>query len=115
MVGVPLSFSDLLLPEGVAVMPGGKAPDEIVHLNGVQPPLACTVAEYAVPTVPFGRVVLVMRTDAKHGIERSKRRAGAESFMAHAGANPTRVDSPGSLQMEVLNCFAYGAFLRPEA
>ena len=115
MVGVPLSFNDLLLPEGVAVMPAGKAPDEIAHLYGVQPPLACTVAEYAVPTVPLGKVVLLMLTDAKQGTERSRRRAGPESFMAPCWPERKSSDRPSSLQMKVLNCFAYGGLLRPGA
>ena len=47
VVGVPL-----ICPALLSVNPAGNEPDEIDQLYGVVPPLAASVAVYAVPTVP---------------------------------------------------------------
>jgi hypothetical protein len=60
VVGVPLSARYLVLFVGAEVTPDGKP--EAVHFIGVQPPLVSTVAVYAVCTVPFGSVEVVMAT-----------------------------------------------------
>jgi hypothetical protein len=62
VVGVPLSARYLVLFVGAEVTPGGKP--EAVHFIGVQPPLVSTIAVYAVCTVPFGSVEVVMATSA---------------------------------------------------
>lgn len=43
--------------------PAGSVPDVMVQVYGDVPPLTPTVAEYAVPTVPFGRLPVVMVTE----------------------------------------------------
>ena len=54
VVGVPL-----ICPVELSVSPAGKAPPLIDQLYGVVPPLACSVVEYPVPTVPPGCDVVV--------------------------------------------------------
>ena len=44
-VGVPLKLYEVVFAETFAVMPGGKEPDEIVHLYGVQPLATWMAAE----------------------------------------------------------------------
>ena len=48
VVGVPV-----ITPLEERVRPAGRAPLATVHVYGGFPPLAASVAEYAVPTVPF--------------------------------------------------------------
>lgn len=50
-VGVPEIAPD----EAFRLSPAGREPVLTLHEYGVVPPLACKVAEYAVPTVPLGR------------------------------------------------------------
>src|SRR5579859_1604044 len=53
VVGVPE-----IAPAEESVKPLGSVPDDRLHVYGVAPPLACTEAEYAVPTVPAERDVV---------------------------------------------------------
>ncbi len=57
-----MKFSEVVLLDGFAVTPGGKVPD-VAHTYGVHPPLALTTAQWAVPTIPLGTVVVLMPTD----------------------------------------------------
>ena len=57
-VGVP-EISPL---EAVRAKPGGRRPELMVQLYGVTPPVAASVEEYAVPTLPVGIEVLVICT-----------------------------------------------------
>jgi hypothetical protein len=41
-------------------------------LYGVQPPAAFTTAENGVSTVPFGSLVVLIETDAKHAVEKNR-------------------------------------------
>lgn len=54
-VGVPL-----IAPEELIVNPAGSDPALIVNAQVPAPPLSATVAEYAVPSVPAGNVVVVI-------------------------------------------------------
>jgi hypothetical protein len=67
-------------------MPGGRVPEVIAQEYGLQPLLALMTAEYALFTVPFGslRVLIVML--AKH-CEQNKatRRESRGSLISHAG------------------------------
>jgi hypothetical protein len=63
-VGTPLRTSDVVLLDALAVIPAGSVPETTLHLYGVQPPVALTVAEYDLLKVPLGRLVVVMATDA---------------------------------------------------
>jgi len=68
VVGVPVIAPVLAL----RLNPAGKAPLVILHVNGETPPLSCSAALYAVPTVPLasddkvtdGAGVAVMLSDA---------------------------------------------------
>lgn len=51
-VGVPVIAPD----DAFKVRPAGREPVLTLHVYGVVPPVACTVAEYAVPTVPPARL-----------------------------------------------------------
>ena len=55
-VGVPVIAPD----EAVRDSPAGRDPEEIDHVRGDVPPLAARVWLYEVPTVPFGRLAVVM-------------------------------------------------------
>ena len=57
-VGVP----EIIPVDPARVSPAGRDPVEIDQLYGVVPPVAARVAEYATPTDPFGRVVVVIVT-----------------------------------------------------
>src|SRR5271167_1235941 len=57
-VGVPESVP----VDAARLMPAGKAPDLLLQLNGVVPPLAAKVVEYAVPTCPEGTEPVVIVT-----------------------------------------------------
>jgi len=59
-VGVPL----MVPVDEPRERPAGRLPETIDQLYGVTPPVAWTVWEYAVPMVPFGRVVVVMTRSA---------------------------------------------------
>ena len=48
--------------DAFAVTPAGSAPETTLHLYGVHPPLALTAAEQALPTIPFGRFVVLIAT-----------------------------------------------------
>jgi hypothetical protein len=50
VVGVP----EIVPLAAASVRPGGNAPELMLQLYGVVPPLACNVVVYAVPTVPPG-------------------------------------------------------------
>lgn len=54
-VGVPL-----MTPAEERVRPAGSVPADVVHVNGVVPPVAVSVCEYAAFTVPFGRLAVVI-------------------------------------------------------
>ena len=56
-VGVPLIVPFLLKPR-----PAGNAPEVTVHEYGVVPPVAVSVVEYGVPTVPLGSVDVLIIT-----------------------------------------------------
>jgi hypothetical protein len=60
VVGVSPRFSALVVLDGCAITPAGVPVH--VHMYGVQPFAALTVAEYGTPTVPFGRLVVVIVT-----------------------------------------------------
>lgn len=62
VVGVPESSNDRVSADGVIPIPGGRVPADTVQMNGTPPDLVLTVAEYAVPTVPFGKDVVVIFT-----------------------------------------------------
>jgi hypothetical protein len=52
-----------ITPLLLIVIPAGKEPQEMPQVYGVWPPVADAVTEYAVPTVPLGKlVVLIVRT-----------------------------------------------------
>jgi len=51
-VGVPEIAPDDVFME----RPGGKEPLVMLHEYGVVPPVACNIAEYAVPTVPLAKL-----------------------------------------------------------
>src|SRR5437879_2874501 len=54
--GTPLSNPVWPPPTVPRVIPGGRLPAAIVHaLKGATPPLAASVWEYAMPTVPAGK------------------------------------------------------------
>ena len=57
-VGVPESVP----VDAARLMPAGKAPELMLQLNGVVPPLAAKVVEYAVPTCPEGTEPVVIVT-----------------------------------------------------
>jgi hypothetical protein len=61
-VGVPL-----ICPAPLSVKPFGKAPELSDQLYGVFPPVAVTVAEYALPTCPLAKLVVVTWTDVPAG------------------------------------------------
>jgi hypothetical protein len=82
VVGVPVRLSEVVVLDAFAVTPVGSAPDAIVHLYGVQPPLALTTVEYAVPTVPLGSEVVVIATVPKHWVPSRSRREIREGFTA---------------------------------
>ena len=59
-------MSESVVLEGFIVTPAGSWPDVRAQEYGVHPPLASITAEYAVLTVPLGRLVVVIETlDAK--------------------------------------------------
>lgn len=47
-------------------MPGGNVPELIAQEYGAQPLLALITAEYGLPIIPFGRLVVVIVMLAKH-------------------------------------------------
>jgi hypothetical protein len=54
-VGVPE-----MVPAADRVKPAGRAPELMLQVYGVVPPLAARVVEYAVPTWPEGTEVVVI-------------------------------------------------------
>jgi hypothetical protein len=54
-VGVPL-----IVPPLLKLRPAGNAPDVSVHEYGTVPPIAVSVDEYAVPTIPPGKEAVVI-------------------------------------------------------
>jgi hypothetical protein len=58
-VGVP----EMVPPED-SVRPAGRAPELMLQLYGVVPPLAASVVEYTDPTCPEGRELFVIWTEA---------------------------------------------------
>lgn len=81
VVGVPVRFNDVVVLDALEMTPAGSFPDAMAHLYGVQPPLALTVAEYAVPLVPLAKEVVVMATLPKHRVpSRSRRRENRQDF-----------------------------------
>ena len=59
VVGVP----EITPVDATRARPAGRVPELTVQLYGVVPPLACSVAEYAVPVVPPGSDVVVINGD----------------------------------------------------
>jgi hypothetical protein len=57
LVGVPL-----IVPPGLKFRPAGNAPEVTVHEYGAVPPVAVSVVEYAIPTVPLGVAAVLMTT-----------------------------------------------------
>jgi hypothetical protein len=57
LVGVPL-----IVPLLVKLRPAGNVPDAIVHEYGLVPPVALSVVEYEVPTVPLGSAAVLTTT-----------------------------------------------------
>lgn len=55
LVGVPL-----IVPPVLKLRPVGNEPDANVHEYGVAPPVAASVDEYAVPTVPLGKTAVLI-------------------------------------------------------
>jgi hypothetical protein len=55
VVGVP----EITPVDATRLNPAGNEPELIDQVYGVVPPLACSVAEYAVPTVPPGNDAVV--------------------------------------------------------
>src|SRR5436305_5161678 len=55
LVGVPE-----ITPVDERLSPAGSVPDARLHTRAPSPPVAASVCEYAVPTVPFGSVVVMM-------------------------------------------------------
>lgn len=47
-----------MVPPLANVKPDGNAPDTSVNLYGEVPPVTCTVAEYATPTVALGKLLI---------------------------------------------------------
>jgi len=45
VLGVPLRFKDVVVLDAFAATPAGSVPETMLHLYGVQPPLALTAAE----------------------------------------------------------------------
>jgi hypothetical protein len=58
VVGVPEITPVLAL----IANPAGSAPEYTLHVYGFVPLVAAIVAEYAPPTIPFGKLVVVIRT-----------------------------------------------------
>jgi hypothetical protein len=56
VVGLP----EIVPVAAASVRPAGSAPELMLQLCGVVPPLACSVVEYALPTVPPGSNVVVI-------------------------------------------------------
>ena len=54
-------------PEALTVRPEGNCPARTLQVYGGVPPVAASVALYATPTVPFGKLVVVMTTSAEAG------------------------------------------------
>ena len=64
-------------------MPGGRLPEVIAQEYGVHPSLALMTAEYALLTVPFGRLVVVIVMLAKHcDANRASRRDSRGSLIS---------------------------------
>ena len=95
--GVPVRFSEVVELDGFAVIPAGRLPETMDHAYGVQPPLALMTPEYSVPTVPFGRVVVVMTTsEPKHCVvNKNSNREGRQSFITPCCRDYKIPDSPG--------------------
>ena len=66
VVGVPYRSSDVVVADSFFEMPGGRVPEVIAQEYGVQPLLALMTAEYGLLNVPFGRLLVVIVTLAKH-------------------------------------------------
>ena len=80
--GVPVSAP----VEASRETPAGRAPEVSDHLYGVVPPLAASVPAYALPTVPAGRLPVVML-----------RGAGDVGFEGGAGEFPEGGSVPRAL------------------
>lgn len=65
VVGVPVIAPLDVLSDS----PAGRLPDEMAHVKGEVPPLRASVWLYAVPTVPFGRLDVVIVSVALTTIE----------------------------------------------
>lgn len=66
----------MVVADGFIEMPGGSVPEVIAQEYGGQPLLALMTAEYAVLTLPFGRLVVVIVMVAKHCDANKARRRG---------------------------------------
>ena len=60
LLGVPV----MVPAELSSVRPFGNLPAMRVHVYGATPPVAASVCEYAAPTVPGGRLVVVIASGA---------------------------------------------------
>jgi hypothetical protein len=49
-------------PEGASDSPAGRPPEATLQVYGFAPPVATSVAEKAAPTVPFGKLVVVIES-----------------------------------------------------
>ena len=82
LLGIPLRFNDFVVLDAFAATPAGSAPETMLHLYGVQPPLAWMTAEYATLSVPLGRLVVLIVIDARHGnAETSSAKSSNEAFI----------------------------------
>ena len=73
----------MVLVDSFVEMPGGRVPEVIDQEYGVQPLLALMTAEYALLTVPFGRLVVVIVMLAKHcDVNRASRRQSRGSLIS---------------------------------
>ena len=75
VVGVPERFRDVVVLDTFLVMPAGSDPEVIVQEMGGHPPLAWMAAEYALFTVPTGKLVVVIAILATHGEASSNTRS----------------------------------------
>jgi hypothetical protein len=58
--GVPARFNEVVAVDRFAVIPAGSFPEAMPQTYGVHPPFAWMTAEYGLPTIPLGKVVVMM-------------------------------------------------------
>ena len=86
-----------ITPAGLIVKPAGKLPDEISQVIGVAP-VAASVSLYAIPTVPLGKVVVVITGGA--GLMRML--SALESLLATFVALTVKLDVPAVVGVPVI-------------